>query len=100
MTVVNGADRPIHVGSHFHFAEVNAALEFDREKSWGKRLNVLSGGSVRFEPGIAVEVELAPIHGRRIVRGLRDRKTAVQGKSVSVSVDPGGRRHIQKKKHV
>lgn len=71
LTVVNGADRPIQVGSHFHFAEVNPALEFDRAKSWGKRLNVLSGGSVRFEPGAVIEVELVPIEGRRIVRGLR-----------------------------
>lgn len=71
LAVVNGADRPIQVGSHFHFAEVNAALEFDRAKAWGKRLNVLSGGSVRFEPGAVVEVGLVPIQGRRIVPGLR-----------------------------
>jgi urease subunit beta len=71
LTVVNGADRPIQVGSHFHFSEVNAALEFDRKQAWGKRLNILSGGSVRFEPGAAIEVELVPIQGKRIVRGLR-----------------------------
>lgn len=69
--VVNGADRPIQVGSHFHFAEVNAALEFDRAAAWGKRLNVLSGGSVRFEPGAVEEVELVPLRGRRVIRGLR-----------------------------
>jgi urease subunit beta len=69
--VVNGADRPIQVGSHFHFAEVNAALEFDRAVAWGKRLNVLSGGSMRFEPGAVVEVELVPIQGQRVVLGLR-----------------------------
>lgn len=69
--VVNGADRPIQVGSHFHFAEVNAALEFDRSVAWGKRLNILSGGSVRFEPGAVEEVELVPIQGQRIVLGLR-----------------------------
>jgi urease subunit beta len=69
--VANGADRPIQIGSHFHFAEVNAALEFDRSAAWGKRLNVLSGGSVRFEPGAVVEVELVPIQGQRIVLGLR-----------------------------
>ncbi len=68
---VKGADRPIQVGSHFHFVEVNSALEFDRSSAWGKRLNVLSGGSVRFEPGAVVEVELVDIQGRRIVRGLR-----------------------------
>lgn len=69
--VVNGADRPIQIGSHFHFAEVNTGLEFDRDAAWGKRLNVLSGGSVRFEPGATVEVELVPIQGQRIVLGLR-----------------------------
>lgn len=67
----NTADRPIQVGSHFHFFEVNAALEFDRDSAWGKRLNVLSGGAVRFEPGAVVEVELVPIRGQRVVRGLR-----------------------------
>lgn len=69
--VANTADRPIQVGSHFHFAEVNPALDFDREAAWGKRLNVLSGGAVRFEPGAIAEVQLIPIRGRRIVRGLR-----------------------------
>lgn len=71
LRVRNTADRPIQVGSHFHFAEVNAALEFDRDSAWGKRLNVLSGGMVRFEPGAVNEVELIPIGGRRIVPGLR-----------------------------
>ncbi len=71
LQVVNSADRPVQVGSHFHFAEINAALEFDREAAWGKRLNVLSGGSVRFEPGAVVNVELIPIEGQRVVLGLR-----------------------------
>lgn len=69
--VENTADRPVQVGSHFHFAEVNAGLEFDRKAAWGKRLNVLSGGAMRFEPGAVEEVELVPIQGKRIVRGLR-----------------------------
>ncbi len=69
--VENRADRPIQVGSHYHFAEVNPALEFDRQAAWGRRLNVLSGGSVRFEPGASEEVELIPIAGQRIVAGLR-----------------------------
>jgi urease subunit beta len=69
--VENGADRPIQVGSHYHFAEVNPALEFDRKAAWGRRLNVLSGGSMRFEPGAAEDVELIPIRGQRIVAGLR-----------------------------
>lgn len=71
LRVVNTGDRPIQVGSHFHFAEVNAALDFDREAAWGKRLNVLSGGATRFEPGAVEEVELVPIGGRRVVLGLR-----------------------------
>jgi urease subunit beta len=71
LRVENTADRPIQVGSHFHFAEVNAGLAFDRDAAWGTRLAVLSGSAVRFEPGAAVEVELVPIGGRRIVAGLR-----------------------------
>jgi urease subunit beta len=69
--VENTADRPVQVGSHYHFAEVNPALDFDRQAAWGRRLNVLSGGSVRFEPGATEEVELIPIRGQRIVAGLR-----------------------------
>ena len=69
--VTNTSDRPIQVGSHFHFAEVNEALDFDRDAAWGKRLAVMSGGAVRFEPGAAAEVELVPIQGRRVVLGLR-----------------------------
>ncbi len=69
--VANTSDRPIQIGSHFHFAEVNAALEFDRDAAWGKRLAVLSGGAERFEPGAVAEVNLVPIQGKRIVLGLR-----------------------------
>lgn len=69
--VSNTSDRPIQVGSHYHFAEANAALDFDRDAAWGRRLNVLSGGATRFEPGAVVEVELVPFRGRRIVPGLR-----------------------------
>lgn len=80
LRVSNTADRPVQVGSHFHFAEVNLALDFDREEAWGKRLNVLSGGAVRFEPGVVAEVELIPIRGSRIVRGLRGQcKGALDG---------------------
>lgn len=71
LRVENAADRPIQVGSHYHFAEVNPALDFDRKAAWGLRLNVLSGGAVRFEPGAVENVELIPIRGRRIVAGLR-----------------------------
>jgi urease subunit beta len=71
LRVANVADRPIQVGSHYHFAEANPALDFDREAAWGRRLNVLAGGSMRFEPGNVEEVELIPIGGQRIVAGLR-----------------------------
>ncbi|MGW7468484.1 urease subunit beta [Streptomyces xantholiticus] len=71
LTVVNAADRPVQVGSHYHFAEANPGLEFDRAAARGKRLNVAAGTAVRFEPGIPVEVELVPLAGHRIVAGLR-----------------------------
>jgi urease subunit beta len=71
LRVENTADRPIQVGSHYHFAEVNPGLSFDRKAAWGRRLNVLSGGSMRFEPGAAEQVELIPVAGQRIVAGLR-----------------------------
>ena len=71
LTVVNGGDRPIQVGSHYHFAAANPALELDRAAAWGKRLNVPSGTAIRFEPGTHHEVELVPLGGARVVPGLR-----------------------------
>ena len=71
MDVVNGGDRPIQVGSHYHFAEANPALLFDRAVARGQRLGIPAGTSVRFEPGISRTVELIPIGGDRIVAGLR-----------------------------
>ncbi|MEU9127984.1 urease subunit beta [Kitasatospora sp. NPDC048540] len=71
LTAVNAADRPVQVGSHYHFAEANPGLEFDRRAAYGLRLNVPAGTAVRFEPGIPMEVELVPIAGRREVYGLR-----------------------------
>ena len=71
MTVRNTGDRPVQVGSHFHFAEANAALDFDRAAAWGRRLAVPAGTSVRFEPGLPRDVELVALAGRRIVPGLR-----------------------------
>lgn len=71
LTVLNAADRPVQVGSHYHFAEANPGLEFDREAARGRRLNVAAGTAVRFEPGIPVDVELVPLTGARIVPGLR-----------------------------
>ena len=71
LTVVNAADRPVQVGSHYHFAEANPGLGFDRAAARGQRLNIPAGTAVRFEPGIPVEVELVPLGGRREVLGLR-----------------------------
>jgi urease subunit beta len=71
LTVANTGDRPIQVGSHYHFAEANPALAFDRSAARGHRLAVPAGTSVRFEPGIPREVTLVPLAGNRIVPGLR-----------------------------
>ena len=71
LTVSNLGDRPIQVGSHFHFAEANRSLEFDRDAAWGMRLAIPAGTSMRFEPGINRQVELVPLEGDRVVPGLR-----------------------------
>ncbi|GAA4516904.1 urease subunit beta [Actinoallomurus oryzae] len=71
LAVINTADRPVSVGSHYHFAEANPALSFDRKAAWGHRLDIIAGGMVRFDPGATVEVRLVRLGGRRIVRGLR-----------------------------
>jgi urease subunit beta len=71
MTVRNTGDRPVQVGSHFHFAESNEALSFDRRAAWGHRLAVPAGTSVRFEPGIPRDVTLVALAGARVVPGLR-----------------------------
>ncbi len=71
LVVVNTADRPVQVGSHYHFAEANPALMFDRALAWGQRLAVAAGTSVRFEPGVSRVVELVPLGGTRVVPGLR-----------------------------
>ncbi|MFI5980771.1 urease subunit beta [Streptomyces sp. NPDC051555] len=71
LTVLNAADRPVQVGSHYHFAEVNPGLDFDRAAAHGLRLNIAAGTAVRFEPGIPVAVELVPLAGLRVVPGLR-----------------------------
>jgi urease subunit beta len=71
LEVVNTGDRPVQVGSHYHFAEANPALSFDRAAAWGRRLAVPAGTAVRFEPGLPREVDLVALAGRRIVPGLR-----------------------------
>ncbi|HVU10326.1 MAG TPA: urease subunit gamma [Phototrophicaceae bacterium] len=70
LTVANTGDRPIQVGSHFHFYEVNPALSFDREQAYGMRLNIASGLTIRFEPGDEKTVELTTIGGTRTIYGL------------------------------
>ena len=71
LVVQNTADRPIQVGSHYHFAETNAALGFDREAARGMRLNIASGSAVRFEPGQQRTVELVDYAGERNIYGFR-----------------------------
>ncbi|HYW55948.1 MAG TPA: urease subunit beta [Polaromonas sp.] len=71
VVVQNTADRPIQVGSHYHFAETNGALEFDRSAARGMRLNIASGTAVRFEPGQQRTVELVDYAGERLVYGFR-----------------------------
>ena len=71
LIVQNTADRPIQVGSHYHFAETNGALGFDRTAAQGMRLNIASGSAVRFEPGQQRTVELVDLGGERIVYGFR-----------------------------
>ena len=84
LRVVNNGDRPIQVGSHFHFYEVNEGLEFDREKAFGKRLDIPSGTAVRFEPGDDKIVKIIDIAGTRRVFGLNNK--------VDGFLDKGGRK--------
>jgi urease subunit beta len=77
LTVANSGDRPIQVGSHYHFFETTPALQFDREAARGRRLDIAAGTAVRFEPGQSREVRLIPYAGARRVVGFRQ---AVMGK--------------------
>jgi urease subunit beta len=71
LTVANTGDRPIQVGSHYHFAETNAALDFDRAAARGMRLNIAAGTAIRFEPGQSREVPLIALRGHRKIFGFR-----------------------------
>src|ERR1700758_4880710 len=73
LTVANSGDRPIQVGSHYHFYETNPALKFDRTKARGMRLNIAAGTAVRFEPGQSREVALVAVAGKRMIYGFRQR---------------------------
>jgi urease subunit beta len=77
LTVANSGDRPIQVGSHYHFFETNPALKFERDKARGMRLDIPAGTAVRFEPGQTREVTLIPLAGKRHVYGFRQ---AIMGK--------------------
>jgi urease beta subunit len=72
VAVVNTGDRPVQIGSHFHFFEVNKQMEFDREKAFGMRLNIAAGTAVRFEPGEEKEVELVEFGGDKKIFGFND----------------------------
>ena len=71
LTVENAGDRPVQVGSHYHIAQANPALSFDRDAARGFRLDIPAGTSVRFEPGVSREVTLVELAGHRLVPGLR-----------------------------
>jgi len=73
LKVVNAGDRPVQVGSHYHFHEVNEALQFDRKSAWGMRLDIPAGTAVRFEPGDEKQVDLVALAGRREVHGLNNK---------------------------
>lgn len=75
--VTNQGDRPVQVGSHYHFYETNEALEFDRESAKGFRLNIAAGTAVRFEPGQMRQVELVAIGGNRVVYGFQGKISGV-----------------------
>ncbi|HEX4833682.1 MAG TPA: urease subunit beta [Trebonia sp.] len=79
LAVVNAGDRPVQVGSHFHFAQANSALRFDRDAAWGHRLDVPAGTAIRFEPGVEREVTLVPLAGRRRVPGLQTGGRRLEG---------------------
>ena len=71
LTIANTGDRPIQVGSHYHFFETNPALSFERAKAKGQRLDIAAGTAVRFEPGQTREVRLIPVAGKRTIYGFR-----------------------------
>lgn len=80
--VRNTGDRPIQIGSHFHFFEVNAALEFDRQLAYGKRLNIASTTAIRFEPGDEIEVSLIPFGGKQNIYGFNNLIDGWAGNSI------------------
>ena len=102
VTVANKGDRPVQVGSHFHFFEVNKCLSFDREKAYGYHLDIPSGTSVRFEPGEEKEVQLTEMGGRQRVFGLNDLTRAQLRRLLNdmLQLFRLGKRHIDAAKNV
>ena len=99
LSVANTGDRPIQVGSHYHFFETNPALEFDRKSSRGYRLNIAAGTAVRFEPGQERTIELVALSGDRVVFGFNaeisgplDRKSAAKNKQIKKAAKKGARK--------
>lgn len=93
LVVTNAGDRPIQVGSHYHFIEANAALQFDRGKAYGKRLDIPAGMAVRFEPGDTKTVTLVSIAGRQVIRGgnnLADGPVTEEGRARAVAKAAAG----------
>jgi urease subunit beta len=96
VAVVNTGDRPVQVGSHYHFAEANSALEFDREAAFGRRLDIPAGTAARFEPGDSRTVRLIELSGRREVFGLSNAvngrlDTGISGGAAGAPAEGGAR---------
>ena len=89
LVVINTGDRPVQVGSHYHLAQANPALDFDRDAAWGHRLDIAAGTAVRFEPGIEREVSLVPLAGARVVPGLRLGGQGLGGPEGAAVLDEG-----------
>ena len=99
LTVANSGDRPIQVGSHYHFFETNPALNFDRSKARGKRLDIAAGTAVRFEPGQTREVKLVELAGTRTVYGFRqDVMGKLDQKSAKKNAKPSQNKPSPKKR--
>ncbi|KUF45066.1 urease subunit beta [Myroides marinus] len=93
ITVVNKGDRPIQVGSHYHFFEVNKMMEFDRAAAFGKRLNIIASTAVRFEPGEEKEVDLVPYAGERKIYGHND---LANGETISEEAKAKAMKKVEK----
>jgi urease subunit beta len=94
LVVVNTGDRPVQIGSHYHFFEVNRQMEFDREKAFGMRLNIPAGTAVRFEPGEEHEVELVNFGGTRHVYGFHN---LVNGNTLSNDIKESALQNLSTK---